>query len=467
MAGDRVGELEALVSRLLERVEGLEGQLAERDGAIAERDARIVELEGLLGDSRRAGKRQAAPFSKGDPEPDPKRPGRRRGEHHGRHGHRMAPTGDPDRILDARLPGCCPDCGGGIDLERVADQWQCDLPDLAAVVTRFRVQVGRCRGCRRRVQGRHREQTSDALGAAGSQVGPRAKAWAAWLHYGLGLSFAKTRQVLERLGVRVTAGALSTAAQSTGTALIPVQADLVAHLNDSDVVVMDETGWRVNGQSAWLWIATTPQVTVYDVADGRGFDQASGLVAADYSGVLVRDGWAPYRRYTNATHQTCLAHLLRRCHHLTTDLPVWARHTPRQVADILHTALDARDADEAERADIAVDLAERVELLAQAAHPHDECRRLVNHLTVEADALFAFLTHPGVDATNWRAEQGIRPAVVNRKVWGGNRTWRGAANQSRIMSVLRTAHQQSIDAIDYLAALARAPTPDTIPALIT
>ena len=28
--------------------------------------------------------------------------------------------------------------------------------------------------------------------------------------------------------------------------------------------------------------------------------------------VLVRDGWAPYRRFTDAAHQTCLAHLLRR-----------------------------------------------------------------------------------------------------------------------------------------------------------
>ena len=457
-----------MVARLLERVAGLEVQVVERDAALAERDARIVELEKLLGDSRRAGKRQAAPFSKGDPEPEPKRPGRRSGERHGRHGHRMAPTVDPDQTLDALLPGCCPDCGGEIDLERVADQWHCELPDMTAVVTRFRVHVGRCRGCRRRVQGRHPAQTSDALGAAGSQVGPRAKAWAHWLHYGLGLSFDKTRQVLERLGVNVTAGALCTAAQSTGTALVPVQADLVARVNDSDVVVMDETGWRINAQSAWLWIATTPSVTVYGVADGRGFDQATNLVNEDFDGVLVRDGWAPYRRYQAATHQSCIAHLLRRCHHLATDLPAWARHTPRQVSEILHTALDAREADETERADIATDLAERIDLLAEQAHPHDECRRLVKHLTVEADALFSFLTHPNQpDATNWRAEQGIRPAVVNRKVWGGNRTWQGAATQGRIMSVLRTASQQGINAIDYLTALARAPTPDAIPTLIT
>ena len=60
---------------------------------------------------------------------------------------------------------------------------------------------------------------------------------------------------------------------------------------------------------------------------------------------------------------------------------------------------------------------------------------------------FWFLIQPGVEATNWRAEQAIRPAVVNRKVWGGNRTLHGADAQSILMSVLRTCHQLSRDAM--------------------
>ena len=224
-------------------------------------------------------------------------------------------------------------------------------------------------------------------------------------------------------------------------------------------MVMDETGWRLNGETAWLWVATTPEATAYNVTTGRGFDDACDLVTKDYSGVIVRDGWAPYRSYTSATHQTCLAHLLRRSHELVTDLPAWARGTPRVVNDLLHEALAARDLDDHERAEVIADLAERVELLGEQPQAHDECRKLVKHLVNEGPALFTFLARPEVDATNWRAEQAIRPAVVNRKVWGGNRTWRGAATQGRIMSVLRTAAQQDIDPIDYLTRLARAPTP--------
>jgi hypothetical protein len=54
---------------------------------------------------------------------------------------------------------------------------------------------------------------------------------------------------------------------------------------------------------------------------------------------------------------------------------------------------------------------------------------------------------------------------VNRKVWGGNRTWRGAATQGRMASVIRTAAQQGIDVVAFLVALARAPNPAEIPSL--
>ncbi len=99
-----------------------------------------------------------------------------------------------------------------------------------------------------------------------------------------------------------------------------------------------------------------------------------------------------------------------------------------------------------------------IELLADQAHPHEPNRRFVAHLARELadDALFTFLEQ-GCDATNWRGEQAMRPAVVNRKVYGGNKSAAGAVTQGRIMSVLRTARQQGADAIDLLVDHARAP----------
>src|SRR6266849_2755191 len=70
---------------------------------------------------------------------------------------------------------------------------------------------------------------------------------------------------------------------------------------------------------------------------------------------------------------------------------------------------------------------------------------------------FTCLRHPGVEATNWQAEQAIRPAVVTRKVCGGNRSPRGAATQQVVASVLRTAWQQQRDPLALLVALQCSP----------
>ncbi len=436
-------------------------RLRERLGQV---EPRIAELERLLEEVRRAAKRQSAPFSKGKAGDEAKRSGRKSGKAHGRHGHRAAPP-EPDRTLDAPLPSCCPHCGDGVEFERWAEQFQTELPEPRPATTRFRVGVGRCRGCKRRVQGRHPEQSSDALGAAGSGIGPRAMAWGAWLHYGLGLSFAKCSQLLGRLGIEITAGAICSSSASTGTDLVPTHNAILRHVASAPAVTMDETGWRVGGEGAWLWVAATDDATIYDVAEHRDFDAATNLVPADYAGTIVRDGWVVYNSYDKATHQTCVAHLLRRCHEMIEDQPAWARGTPRQVRDLLLEALDARDLDSKGRAKAAADIGERFDLLFDQAHPHDANRRLVKHLRHERGALFTFLSTDGVDATNWRGEQGVRPAVVNRKVWGGDRTGRGAETQGRVMTFLRTAHQQGADAIALLVALARAPDPGGVAGL--
>lgn len=153
-----VAGLQATIAELNGTIAGLNGMVAQLHETVASRDARIAELEKLLEETRRSGRRQSAPCSKGEPSVEPARPGRKSGEDHGRHGHRAVPVGPPDRELEALLPGCCPHCGGEVEFEREDEQWQVDSP-IRPVTTRFRVRVGRCRRCRLRVQGRHPEPT--------------------------------------------------------------------------------------------------------------------------------------------------------------------------------------------------------------------------------------------------------------------------------------------------------------------
>jgi transposase len=154
-----------------------------------------AEVEAL----RRAAKRQAAPFSRGDPKPNPKRAGRKSGAAHGRHAHRQPPE-RVDQVVTVGLPESCPGCGGELVLERVAPQYVEELPEPRPLAIRYEVHVGRCRSCGRRVQPRHPAQTSNALGAAGAQLGPRVVALASWLSKSLGLSAGKIARLLDQLG---------------------------------------------------------------------------------------------------------------------------------------------------------------------------------------------------------------------------------------------------------------------------
>ena len=201
-------------------------------------------------------------------------------------------------------------------------------------------------------------------------------------------------------------------------------------VRNAPVVTADETGWRGGAVGHWLWAAVTPTTTVYAICAGRGFDDAQTVLGADFDGVLVRDGWVVYRRYTNGEHQSCLQHLLRRCEHLLEDHPHcgWAG----QVQDTLQAGLalrDRRNAGELSEHGLATArgrLLARLSRLIDNPPPLDDAERFAAHLAREFPALFTFLWDPSVDATNWRAEQAIRPAVVIRKVCGGNRTrkWR-------------------------------------------
>src|SRR3990172_6923159 len=174
-------ELAAENAALRERVVELEQRISELEAALK---TALEQLEA----ARRAGKRQAAPFSKGPPKANPKPPGRKAGHPPS---HREKPQ-QVDRTLDVKLPhGTCLKCGGQLVDQAIQVQYQVEIPPVRPIVTQFNVESARCASCGERFQARHPEQTSDALGAAAVQIGPRALGLAAELKHGLGVPYRK------------------------------------------------------------------------------------------------------------------------------------------------------------------------------------------------------------------------------------------------------------------------------------
>jgi transposase len=429
---------------------------------VADLEAQLQGLTRRLEEALRAGKRQAAPFRKGPPKPDPKTPGRKSGADHGRHGHRLPPPDDQvQEAHEAALPDACPFCGGAVAETGVVLQYQAEIP-RRPIVRRFHVRVGRCRRCGKRAQGRHPLQTSDALGAAASQVGPDAQAAAALLNKQAGLSHAKVAAVFRALfGITLTRGASAQIGLRAAARLAPSHRTVLQEVRGSEQLKVDETGWRVGGRPAWLHAWVGDRATAYVIDPRRSADALERVIGRDWGGVLVRDGWASYDRFTEAVHQQCVAHVLVRARELLVGATRGAVRFPRQVLDLFTEALRLRNSYRTAAVPIETLWAARdafdERLLDLAARPRvvPAYRTLAGHLLRYAECWFSFLTEPSVPATNWEAEQSIRPAVVNRKVWGGNRTAAGAVAQGVLMSVIETCRRQARSALDFVSEALR------------
>jgi transposase len=429
---------------------------------VAELEARVAELTRKLDDAVRAGKRQAAPFRKGPPKPDPKTPGRKSGDAHGTHGHRPRPPEPVAECYEAALPAACPHCRGRLVETGTADQFQTDIP-RTPLIRKFRVHVGHCEACGMRTQGRHPLQTSDALGAAASQVGPDAQAAAAVLHTQMGLSHGKVASVFRTLfGITLTRGASAQIGLRAAARLEPDYQLILAEVRSSGQIGADETGWRVGGHPAWLHAWVGDRATAYAIDPQRSADVLERVIGSDWGGVLSHDGFASYDRFGEAIHQQCVAHVLRRARELLELATRGAVRFPRQVIALFTEAIHWRNGyvpgmwtdNQLERQREAFD--DRLLALVRRPRVVPEFATLAKHLRNHFEQWFAFVFDPRIEPTNWKAEQAIRPAVVNRKVWGGNRTAAGAQAQGVLMSVIETCRRQAHSVVDYISQTLRA-----------
>jgi transposase len=461
---DHSESIEFVPKRELDRAQQeIERLRKEVDRLKQESDRLRRELDAAL----RASKRQAAPHSRGELKSNPKRPGRKPGRSYGQRACRPIPTRIDEQIA-VPLPKDCPHCGGSVESESCETQYQEDIV-RRTVVRRFDIAVGRCRVCRRRVQGRHPLQTSDAVGVGAVQLGPEALTLAAILNKQMGLSLGHTRQVLSYgFGLEASRGGLCRALARLAGRSEPTYTGLVEAARQSAVNGVDETGWKVGGRLQWLHVAVSAQVTVYAILPGRGYQQSAVILGESYDGFLVHDGWAPYYRFPLAFHQSCVSHLLRRCREMAQIASPVAAAFPLAIRDLLQTSLQLRDRyEQGEISEHGLRSATgrveaKLDRMLEVHYRDPANRRLARHLAHERLWLFTFLYCFGLDATNNAAERAIRGMVIARKVWGGNRTWEGARTQQVLVSVLRTCWQQGKDAFARIVSLLRAPQSVTL-----
>lgn len=419
--------------------EELRKEVQKLQGLLEEALKRLADSEKRLEQLHREGNRQAAPFRVPEKKrkKDKGKPGRKKG-------HKPAYRKKPPMVDEfAEVPlDRCPDCGGPVHDVKPVEQIIEDIPPVQVRRTHLTTYRGRCDQCGK-VCSTHPKQVSHAVGAAGTHIGRDALGLAADLNKHYGITMRHTCAILrEHFGLKITPGGLSQALDRVADRLQEPFGELQQYVRKAPVIHADETGWWVGGESAWLWVFTNPQATLYTIGD-RSQQVIRRVIGDKFGGVLVSDCLAVYDPHPGRKSKCC-AHHLKAISEALDQAP--GSQFLRQVRTLFQASIIWHDMrDEADPADY-IDRAQHLErdldrLLANPRGHHVETR-IRNRLTKQRPHLLTFLHVPGVDPTNNLAERQLRPAVIARKLSAGNKTANGAATFEVLKSLAATCRQQ-------------------------
>jgi len=342
----------------------------------------------------------------------------------------------------------CPECGG--PLKRCADtrlRYTEDIPEVTPEVTEHTIHRDWCPHCQKKVE----PPVVDAL--PGCQLGNRVLVLSAWLHYALGKTLSQIVEVFNfHLQLKISEGGLIDMWGRLQAILFAWYEEIQQQALQSAVLHGDETGWRVDGKTHWLWCFGNPTLTYFMIDRSRGSPALAKFFTEEFSGTLVTDFWGAYNAVACGERQMCLAHLLRELEQTEQykspgkQWPGFAKQLRRLLGDAIRLGKQSEFSAET-YASRKNRLHQRLAKLIETDWSDAHAKRLVKRLRRHQGDLLTFLDQPGVPFDNNHAERSIRPAVILRKNSYGNRSERGADCQVVLMSVFRTLKQRGHDPI--------------------
>lgn len=376
---------------------------------------------------------------------------KRPGAQSGHAGHRRPIPERIDQRREHRLP-CCPDCGAR--LKRTGDRrtrYTEDIPaGITPQVTQHTIHRDWCPRCQKRVE----PKVPDALPHA--TLGNRTLVLSAWLHYGLGTTSSQILEVFNHhLQLKLTKGGLIQMWHRLAEVMEPWYQQIAREGRKSAVLHADETGWRVAGQTHWLWCFGNPSLTYYMIDRKRGSPAVLKFFREEFGGTLVCDFWGAYNFVVCGGKQRCLVHLLgdlERVEKYKRPGKHWSAFA-KKLRRLVRDGIRLKKADDLAPETYAsrrARIQQRLEELIATDRKDPEANRLVKRLRRHREELFTFLDKADVPFDNNHAERQIRPAVIMRKNTYCNRSQRGAQTQAVLMSVYRSLKQRNHDPIQTI-----------------
>lgn len=415
--------------------------------------------------------------------------GKKRGAQPGHEGHKrkLYPVERCRRVVD-HYPERCGRCGGllsGSDPAPYRHQ-VVEIPPVEPVVEEHRLHQLKCWacGCDSRAK-----LTAEALV---SGYGLRLTATVALLAGVYRTSERLTQAAMRDLyGVELSVGTVNKLRREVSEAVAGTVAEAHSYLKEQAVVNADETGFAQGdadggnpaGRKAWLWVAATALVTVFQVNLGRGQEapRALPLVAARrllgpaFVGVVISDRWSGYNWLPLSQRQLCWAHLKREFQKIAERegesevLGAGLLEQQRKLFELWYRVRDGTLSRPCFQDQVAT-IRQHVKVLLEQGASYRAKRgektlraktaRTCQGLLKFEPALWLFVYQAGVEPTNNAAERAIRPAVLWRKTSFGTQSAAGSVFVARMLTVVTTLRQQDRNVLAYLTQACQASRQD-------
>jgi len=398
--------------------------------------------------------------------------GRKRGGQKGHkgNGRKLKSAEEVTRIVDIK-PVCCDGCGAlllGEDAHPARHQVT-ELPRVEPEVVEYRQHTITCLAC-----GAQTTPNWPVEMPSGS-FGPRIQATVGYLTGRMGVSQRDVEEAMDALfHTDLALGSVSALEQNVSAALSQPVEEAHTYVQQQSVVNADETSWRESNQRRWLWIGTTPLVTVFLVLATRGAVSAQQLLGCAFQGIVGSDRWSGYNWLPALQRQLCWAHLKRDFQAFVDRGGESARLGEallKQVKTMFELWHQLREEilSRTEFQEQMAPVREAVGALLRkgTALSHDKTRRTCENILKLEPALWTFVCVEGVEPTNNGAERPLRRAVLWRRRSFGTQSEAGSLFVARVLTTVTTLRQQKRDVLDYLTeACAAAMRGDTPPLLL-
>ena len=200
----------------------------------------------------------------------------------------------------------CPDCGCDLSSPvEIRQRYTEDIPPVEIEVTQHNIHRYYCNNCKKIVE----PKVTDVLPK--SQLGLRLVVMTAWLHYNLGVTIENIVKWLSCFSsCKVSPGGLTRIWSRLSMILIPVYQELAKEARKSAVLNADESGWRINGKTHWLWCFTSEVLAYFTIDKERGSPVVKKVLGKVFNGVLICDFFSAYGKISAWAKQRCIVHLI-------------------------------------------------------------------------------------------------------------------------------------------------------------